>query len=123
MLLDEPNTHLDFCTQHHIMQIIRNMVVKRNTAALITFHNPNLALYYCDEAVLLKNGEVIDNGPTSQVLTTHGLQKVLGDNICVDQTIGGRTVVVPQTAISSFSTVDYDAQRRHFGKKGFAHAM
>jgi iron complex transport system ATP-binding protein len=56
MLLDEPNSHLDFCNQHRMMELIREVARKHGKTALITLHDPNLALHYCDHVIMLKEG-------------------------------------------------------------------
>ena len=66
MLLDEPNSHLDFSNQHRMMGLMRDMVKKRGVTALISLHDPNLTLHYCDQVVMLKEGRVIAQGPTDE---------------------------------------------------------
>ena len=96
MLLDEPNSHLDFANQHRIMALMQKLVKKRNISALITLHDPNLAHYYCDEVIMLKKGQVIAKGETQTTLTDEVLSRVLGDNIQCDITQKGFFVVTPK---------------------------
>jgi iron complex transport system ATP-binding protein len=96
MLLDEPNSHLDFCNQHRMMNLIRQIVKERGVTALITLHDPNLALYYCDEVVMLREGHLVAGGPTQEIMKDHYLRLALGDNIQRDETINGVQVVVPR---------------------------
>lgn len=96
MLLDEPNTHLDFANQHKIMALMQTIVKKRSMTALITLHDPNLAHYYCDEVIMLKNGGVIASGETRNTMTDEILSQVLGNNIQCDVTKRGVFVVIPK---------------------------
>jgi len=96
MLLDEPNSHLDFCNQHRMMELMKEVVKLRGVTALVTLHDPNLALYYCDEIIMLKNGYVIAQGPSEEVLTNVNLRQALGENIAIEGTKGGLQVVVPR---------------------------
>lgn len=96
MLLDEPNTHLDFSNQHHIMALMTDLVKRRGLTVLITLHDPNLVHYYCDEVILLKNGQVTAAGPTRSTMTDQALAAVLGDNIRTDITRNGLFVVTPK---------------------------
>ena len=96
MLLDEPNSHLDFANQHKVMGLIRQIVKLRGATALITLHDPNLALLYCDEVIILKQGRIIAGGPTEETLNRDTLQAAFGDNIQIDETLGGMRVVVPR---------------------------
>jgi iron complex transport system ATP-binding protein len=98
MLLDEPNAHLDFSNQHRMMALMRDMVKKRGVTALISLHDPNLALHYCDQIVMLKDGRVIAQGPTEDVMENETLRRVLGENIQLDRTINGIRVVTPRAS-------------------------
>jgi iron complex transport system ATP-binding protein len=96
MLLDEPNSHLDFSNQHRMMGLMRKIVKKRGITALISLHDPNLVLNYCDHAVMLKQGQVVFHGATTEVMEDEILQQVLGENIQTDYTVNGRRVVLPR---------------------------
>lgn len=96
MLLDEPNSHLDFRNQHRIMELMRQIVKLRGVTVLVTLHDPNLALMYCDEAIMLKEGQVVARGPVNEVINDANLTIVYGDNIRTDCTTSGLSVVVPK---------------------------
>ncbi|MCL2627274.1 MAG: ABC transporter ATP-binding protein [Oscillospiraceae bacterium] len=59
MLLDEPDSSLDFPNKHMSLSKIRDLVHAENKACIITLHDPNLALKYCDKLVLLDKGKVM----------------------------------------------------------------
>ncbi len=96
MLLDEPNSHLDFTNQHMIMALIQKLVKKRGLTVLITLHDPNLVHYYCDEVIMLKDGHIAALGETCPTMTDDVLSEVLGDNIQCDITKRGVFVVTPK---------------------------
>jgi iron complex transport system ATP-binding protein len=96
MLLDEPSSHLDFANQHKVMGLIRKAVKVRGVTALITLHDPNLALHYCDEVIVLKQGRIIANGLSEEILNDNVMQVTFGDNIQVDDTSRGKRVIVPK---------------------------
>jgi iron complex transport system ATP-binding protein len=96
MLLDEPNTHLDFSNQHRIMRLVQEVVKKRRVTALISLHDPNLSLYYCDQVAMLKKGRMVACGCTGDVMKDHILQDTLGENIQTDVTVKGLPVVTPR---------------------------
>ena len=56
LLLDEPESALDFNFRYRMLEIIRDWVVKEGRYALVALHDPMLALNYCDELLLLKDG-------------------------------------------------------------------
>jgi iron complex transport system ATP-binding protein len=99
MLLDEPNAHLDFSNQHRIMKLMRELVKKRGVTALISLHDPNLTLYYCDHVAMLKEGRIIAHGSTREVMEDRILQRTLGENIQTDLTVKGLPVVTPKTQV------------------------
>jgi len=97
MLLDEPNSHLDFSNQHMMMELMQRVVKRRGVTALISLHDPNLTLAYCDMVVMLRAGRVVAQGPTVDVMQERILREVLGDNIRRDTTITGLPVVTPRS--------------------------
>ena len=59
LLLDEPESALDFQHRYTMLGKIRNWVDKRSGGAIITLHDPTLALNYCDKLILLKGGQIL----------------------------------------------------------------
>ena len=57
---DEPDSALDFPNHHLILNRIREVIENNNACGLITLHDPNYALTYCDEILLLKDGTIIE---------------------------------------------------------------
>lgn len=68
MLLDEPTNHLDFKNQYLILSRIRKLCKERDTTAVAAMHDPNMAMLFADEVVLLKNGEIFAAGPVKEVM-------------------------------------------------------
>lgn len=58
MLLDEPDSALDFLNRHRILKRMRELIHKENKVGLITLHDPNFALAYCDQLILMLDGEI-----------------------------------------------------------------
>jgi iron complex transport system ATP-binding protein len=58
MLMDEPDSALDFLNRHRVLAKIRDLIHSEGKAGLITLHDPNFALAYCDRLILLQNGSV-----------------------------------------------------------------
>ncbi|MBQ8333802.1 MAG: ABC transporter ATP-binding protein [Clostridia bacterium] len=72
LLLDEPESALDFRYRGRVLDILRNRV--RDGAALVTLHDPNLALNRCDRLLLLGGGKILSvldpaNDPTDRMET------------------------------------------------------
>ena len=60
LLLDEPESALDFQHRYHIMNKIRSWIKETGGSAMVTLHDPVLALNACDALLLLKEGKVLD---------------------------------------------------------------
>ena len=58
LLLDEPESALDFQYRYRTMQLLRNWVREKERAVLAALHDPLLALNSCDSLLVLANGRV-----------------------------------------------------------------
>ncbi len=56
LLMDEPESALDFQHRYRMLHIIRGQVREQGRMALISLHDPMLALNCCDDLLLIKNG-------------------------------------------------------------------
>lgn len=59
LLLDEPESALDFRYRHQMLSLLRKWVSDGSKCALVTLHDPSLALNYCDKLLLLNEGKVL----------------------------------------------------------------
>lgn len=60
LLLDEPDSAMDFVVRHTILKLLKELFVHHNKMALITMHEPNFALTYCDNIFLMKDGRLVE---------------------------------------------------------------
>ncbi len=60
MLLDEPESSLDLVNKHRLMHKLREIINDYNKGALISMHDPEYALNYCDKLLLLKNKQITE---------------------------------------------------------------
>lgn len=58
MLFDEPDSALDYGNRKKILRQISAIVKKNRYGGLITIHDPDYALHYCDEIIILKDGRI-----------------------------------------------------------------
>lgn len=66
MFFDEPDSALDFPNHHMILQKIRSVLEENDSCGLITLHDPNYALTYCDEILVLKDGKIAERIDTDK---------------------------------------------------------
>lgn len=59
LLLDEPDSALDVQNRHLMMQKVRAMIKGGGKAGILCLHDPMLALEYCDQIMLLKDGTCV----------------------------------------------------------------
>jgi len=59
LLLDEPESALDFRYRYRMLEIIRSWVNEKRIGAIATLHDPALALNYCDRILLLHEGKLL----------------------------------------------------------------
>lgn len=58
ILLDEPDSSLDFPNRHKILSMIKEIVKTQKKSGMITIHDPNFALKYCNRLLLLHDGRL-----------------------------------------------------------------
>lgn len=91
MLMDEPDSALDFLNKHIILERIKQIIQTENKAGLITMHDPNFAMAYCDRIFLLKDKSIveeIDMHQDSKEEVCQKLQKIYGDIVLVESESG-----------------------------------
>lgn len=59
LLLDEPESALDFRFRNQMPSLLRNWVVTNNRSAVVTLHDPTLALNSCDKLLALSDGGLL----------------------------------------------------------------
>ncbi len=83
MLFDEPTSHLDFRNQVLVLQKVKEIIRQRNVSAIMTIHDPNLALLFSDSVVLVSSGSVVSQGSAREVITEENLKAVYGIDVSV----------------------------------------
>lgn len=68
LLADEPTSALDVTTQAQIVRLMMNLRREAGTAIIVITHNLALAAYMSDKIVVMKNGEIVDQGDREKVL-------------------------------------------------------
>lgn len=58
LLLDEPESALDFRFRHQMLEIIHRQISEKQSAAIVSLHDPVLALNCCDKLLLLSDGKL-----------------------------------------------------------------
>jgi len=83
LILDEPTSHLDFRNQVLVLETVRSIVLERGLTALMTLHDPNMALLFSDQALVLGAGRIMAKGKPKEVITAETLRMVYGIEVSV----------------------------------------
>ena len=84
ILLDEPTTYLDLAHQLDILCLLKDLATKRNKTIVYVIHDLNHAARFADNLVLVKDGEVVEEGTVDELFT----QKTLKECFGLDVTLG-----------------------------------
>ncbi len=82
MLFDEPDSALDFVNKHMVLNKIREIVKKHKKGGIITLHDPNYALNYCDRIIILEDGNLYSDFTTKDAeldFLEDTFRKIYGD--------------------------------------------
>jgi iron compound ABC transporter, ATP-binding protein len=74
MLLDEPTNHLDISHQLEILAALRDSGV----SVVVALHDLNLATTFCDEVLVIHQGQAVCLGKPAEVLTADLIREVYG---------------------------------------------
>ena len=72
LLLDEPTASLDPDIGDYVRSVIENFTSKNSSTILLASHNMNEVERLCDEVMMMKNGEIIDQGKSDNLINKHG---------------------------------------------------
>jgi iron complex transport system ATP-binding protein len=95
LLLDEPTASLDLGYQLEIASLLTRLNRERGTTMVISTHDLNLAATLCAELVMIRNGRIVAQGETNQVLTTANIRALydVDADVAFHQRAGHVTVV------------------------------
>lgn len=94
MLLDEPTSNLDIWHQLDVMNIIRDVVKKKEITAIMALHDLNLASYYSDRIIMMKKGKIIAVGDPQSVITEENIASVYRVEAAV-RSLSDRPMIMP----------------------------
>jgi iron complex transport system ATP-binding protein len=85
ILLDEPLNNLDMKHSVQIMKILRRLVDELGKTVVIVLHDINFASVYSDRIVALKDGKVVKDGPTSEIIQSKALKEIYDMDIPIQE--------------------------------------
>ncbi len=70
IIADEPTTALDVSVQKQILKLIRDLAKRRQVGFILITHDIGVIAEVTDNVTVLRYGQVVETGPTAQVLGT-----------------------------------------------------
>jgi len=83
LLADEPIAALDPFYQIDIMEQLKSLTPSHT--CVVAIHHLSLAYKFCDEVILLNQGQIIANGETTGVLTAENLANAFSIQVEIDE--------------------------------------
>lgn len=102
LLLDEPTAALDIGHAIGVLDLVARLARERSLGVGVVIHDLNLAARACTRLVAMRDGRVVEDGPTEDVLTSGFVRSVFGVEASVERDATGRPTcrfegVVPDT--------------------------
>lgn len=96
LLLDEPATFLDIRHEVEIFDLLTDLSEGRGITLVVVLHDLNVAGLYCRRLAFLRDGRLLAEGPTDDVLTYANVRATYDTEVYVDRNdITGRINVLP----------------------------
>lgn len=93
VLLDEPLNNLDMKHSVQIMKVLRRLVDELGKTVVLVIHDINFASCYSDYIVALKDGRIVKEGTTDEIMDQDVLREIYDMDIPIE-TIGGNKICV-----------------------------
>ena len=76
LFLDEPTASLDPDVGDFVREYIEKYKKKNDLTILLASHNMKEVERLCDEIIMMKNGEIVDNGTCDELIKKHGRENL-----------------------------------------------
>lgn len=93
IFLDEPLNNLDMCNSVQMMKVLRSLCNDLNKTIVIVMHDINFASCYSDYVVAFKDGIVLKEGKTNEIINKNTLEEIYQIKFDV-QNINGRKISI-----------------------------
>jgi ABC-type dipeptide/oligopeptide/nickel transport system ATPase component len=72
LIADEPTTALDVTTQAQVLSQLTALAAAAGTAILLITHDLGLVAHYCDRALVMRSGRIVEDAPVSRLFSSPG---------------------------------------------------
>lgn len=85
IFLDEPTTYLDICHQLEILELVQKLNQEQGCTIIMVLHDINQAIRFSDHLIAMKDGDIVANGETNEVLTQDILERVFNIDVVLSE--------------------------------------
>lgn len=85
IFLDEPTTYLDISHQLEILELVQTLNKEQGCTIIMVLHDINQAIRFSDYLIAMKDGSILANGNTEDVLTKEILEKVFNIDVVLSE--------------------------------------
>ncbi|MBO2521945.1 MAG: ATP-binding cassette domain-containing protein [Clostridia bacterium] len=93
IMLDEPLNNLDMKHSVQIMKLLRRLVEESGKGVVVVMHDINFASHYSDHVVAFREGCILYDGKTDDIIEPSVLQEVFGMEIQIGRVCDRRVCV------------------------------
>jgi ABC-type dipeptide/oligopeptide/nickel transport system ATPase component len=70
LIADEPTTALDVTTQAQVLAQLTSLAGAAGTAVLLITHDLGIVAQYCDRALVMRGGRIVEEAPVSRLFAS-----------------------------------------------------
>ncbi|AFS79541.1 iron (III) ABC transporter ATP-binding protein [Gottschalkia acidurici 9a] len=100
IVMDEPTSNLDIKNQNEVMNLIWDISRKYNKGIILSIHDPLLCYKYCDEGVMIKDGELMISGQIDDIFTEEHLSKLYDVEFTTIRGVNSEKIIVPSFTLN-----------------------
>jgi len=117
MLLDEPTNHLDFNNQYHLLSAMKSLCRSRKISIVASMHDPNMAALFADDLILIKEGKIMAQGDTNEVMTQKNISNLYDTPLGQVKINNHKKLFFPKTvlngSIKTMNRMDKEEEREN----------
>lgn len=101
IVLDEPTSALDLQRQYEVLSLLKNLARQHKISILMVIHDLNHVLNFCDQVLVLHQGQLYAQGAPQTVLTPELLAEVYGVQARLEYCSKGSAILLVDNALTS----------------------
>lgn len=98
LLMDEPTSNLDINYAVEIMNLSKQLAEENDLTVVVVLHDINLASTFCENLILMKNGQVYYSGKTEDIIQTEIIEEIYNFTPKIIKDENGKKFILPLTS-------------------------